>query len=57
VYPGGAVRTAASNLNVVAGQTVPNLVTVAVGAGNRVTLYNAAGTIDLVADLSGYFNG
>jgi len=42
---------------VVAGQTVPNLVTVAVGAGNRVTLYNAAGTIDLVADLSGYFNG
>ncbi len=57
VYPGGTTRPEASNLNVVAGQTVPNLVTVAVGAGNRVNLYNASGTIDLVADLAGYYTG
>ncbi len=55
VYPGGTTRPGASNLNVVAGQTIPNLVTVALGAGNRVTLYNSAGTIDLIADLAGYY--
>ncbi len=55
VYPGGTARPGASNLNVVAGQTIPNLVTVALGAGNRVTLYNASGTIDLIADLAGYY--
>jgi hypothetical protein len=55
VYPGGAARPVASNLNVVAGQTIANQVTVALGSGNRVTFYNNAGTIDLVADLSGYY--
>jgi hypothetical protein len=55
VYPAGTTRPSASNLNVVAGQTIPNLVTVAVGAGNKVTLYNNAGTIDLIADLAGYY--
>ncbi|MFL6166881.1 MAG: hypothetical protein ACJ710_11380, partial [Ornithinibacter sp.] len=55
VYPGGTARPGASTLNVVAGQTVANLVTVALGAGNRVTLYNSAGTVDLVADLAGYY--
>jgi len=57
VYAGGTSRPGASNLNVVAGQTVANLVTVAVGAGNRVTLFNASGSIDLLADLSGYYTG
>ncbi|WP_207025404.1 hypothetical protein, partial [Phycicoccus sp. DTK01] len=55
VYPGGTTRPGASNLNVAAGQTVANLVTVAVGPGNKVTLYNNAGSIDLVADLAGYY--
>jgi hypothetical protein len=55
VYPGGTTRPGSSNLNVVAGQTIANQVTVALGSGNRVTLYNNAGTIDLVADLSGYY--
>ena len=55
VYPGGTARPGASNLNVVAGQTIANHVTVALGSGNRVTLYNYAGTIDLVVDLSGYY--
>ena len=53
--PRTTARPGASNLNVVAGQTIANQVTVAVGSGNRVALYNNSGTIDLIADLSGYF--
>ncbi|MEU8764806.1 hypothetical protein, partial [Streptomyces sp. NPDC048659] len=54
VYPYGTPRTAASNLNFVAGQTVPNLVVVPVKDG-KVTFYNRAGTVDLLADVAGYF--
>jgi hypothetical protein len=55
VYPGGTGRPAASNLNFVAGQTIPNLVLVPLGPGNRVTFYNSAGTVNVVGDLVGYF--
>ncbi|HRE02935.1 MAG TPA: hypothetical protein PLV68_16665, partial [Ilumatobacteraceae bacterium] len=51
----GGTRPVASNLNVVAGQTVPNLVIVPVGANGRVSLYNQQGTVDLVADVQGWF--
>jgi Tol biopolymer transport system component len=56
VYPasGGAVPET-SNLNVRAGQTTPNLVTVAVGEGGVVNLRNAAGSVNLIADLAGYY--
>ncbi|MER8047627.1 FlgD immunoglobulin-like domain containing protein [Streptomyces sp. NPDC094032] len=53
-YPYGTTRTAASNLNVPAGSIVSNLVVVPVKDG-KVTLYNHAGTTDLVADVQGYF--
>lgn len=47
-----------SNVNFVAGQTVPNLVTVKVGTGGRVTLVNgSAGTVQMIADVSGYYLG
>ncbi|MDH6137630.1 hypothetical protein P3T37_007063, partial [Kitasatospora sp. MAA4] len=39
-----------------AGQTVPNLVTVPVGADGKVDFYNFAGTTDVVADIFGYFS-
>ncbi len=55
VFPTGAARPTASNLNVVAGQTVPNLVIATVGTGGTVQLYNFAGTLDLVADVTGWF--
>ena len=55
VYPAGSARPGVSNLNVRPGVTVPNLVTVALGAGNAVTLYSSAGSLDLLADLAGYF--
>ncbi|MFE9848297.1 peptidoglycan recognition protein [Streptomyces sp. NPDC005576] len=54
VYPDGTTRTSASNLNVVEGQTVPNLVIVPVVNG-KVSFYNNAGSVDLVADITGYF--
>jgi hypothetical protein len=55
VYPtGGAVPTA-SNLNWVAGETVPNLVSVGLGTAGSVTIFNGLGTADAVVDLEGYF--
>ena len=55
VYPAGGARPLASNLNWVAGETVPNLVVVPVGSGGEVTFYNYAGSTDVIADLEGYF--
>jgi len=55
VYPDGVAPPSASNLNFTAGQTVPNLVMVPVHDG-KVDFYNAAsGTVNVVADLAGFF--
>ncbi|MEV6729594.1 MULTISPECIES: hypothetical protein [unclassified Streptomyces] len=43
-----------SNLNYRAGQTVSNLVVVPVVDG-RVTFFNNAGSVDVIADLNGFF--
>ncbi|WP_189887265.1 FlgD immunoglobulin-like domain containing protein [Streptomyces xantholiticus] len=56
VYPNGTTRTSASNLNLVAGQTAPNLVVVPVVNG-KVSFYNNAGSVNLVADVAGYYTG
>lgn len=53
-YPCESGRPNASNLNFVAGQTVPNLVTVAVGSDRRVCLYTS-GPAHLLADLAGWY--
>ncbi|WP_405011919.1 N-acetylmuramoyl-L-alanine amidase [Kitasatospora sp. NBC_01539] len=54
VYPDGQPRPNASNLNFTAGQIVPNLVVVPVVNG-RVDLYNRYGSVDLLADVAGYY--
>jgi hypothetical protein len=54
VYPDGVAQPTASNLNFVAGQTVPNLVEVKLGADGTVDFYNAAGTVDVIADVAGW---
>jgi hypothetical protein len=55
VYGQGSLPTV-SNLNFVAGQTVPNLVMVPVSDTGTVKLFNgSAGTIDLLADVAGYY--
>ncbi|MHB1854596.1 MAG: G1 family glutamic endopeptidase [Acidimicrobiales bacterium] len=55
VYPAGATRPVVSSLDWSAGQSVPNLVMVAVGSNGQVSFYNHAGRADLVVDLEGYF--
>jgi alpha-tubulin suppressor-like RCC1 family protein len=55
VWPTGTKRPTASNLNFIAGQTVPNLVVAKVGAGGRIDIYNHAGSVDVLADVAGYF--
>ncbi|HZE17911.1 MAG TPA: hypothetical protein VE197_20675, partial [Mycobacterium sp.] len=54
VYPDGSPRPVASDLNFTAGEVIPNLVIVPVTDG-KVDFYNHSGTVDLVADLAGYF--
>ena len=56
-FPSGQPVPLASNLNFGPGQTIPNLVTVQLGSGGKVTLRNnsAAGTVHLVADVAGYY--
>jgi hypothetical protein len=54
LYPTGTTRPVASNLNFVAGQTVPNLVMVRVADG-KVTIYNNLGSTNVIADIQGWY--
>lgn len=56
VFPAGSERPTASNLNVLPGQTVPNLVVAKVGVDGKVTLFNSHGSTHLIADVTGWFN-
>jgi hypothetical protein len=55
VYPDGTSPPLASNLNFVAGETVPNLVAVKLGSDGRIAFFNRIGSTHLVVDVSGYF--
>jgi hypothetical protein len=56
VWPTGASRPTASNLNFAPGQTVPNRVIVPVSSpGGQVSIFNPAGNVDVVVDVGGYF--
>ncbi len=55
-FPTGESRPGASNLNFTANQTVPNLVVAKVGAGGKVSLYNALGTVHVIADVAGWYD-
>ncbi len=55
VWPSGQTRPKASTLNVTfAGQNIPNLVIVPLGANGKVSFYTQAGT-HLLADVAGWF--
>ena len=55
-WPSGASRPNASNVNFLAGQTIPNLVIVALGqVDGLISLYNGPGSTDVVVDVVGYF--
>jgi hypothetical protein len=55
VYPSGVTRPLASSLNFVAGWTGANSVTVAVGTGGKVNIFNNAGSTDVIADVDGFY--
>jgi PKD repeat protein len=55
VFAHGATVNGTSTVNFVAGQTVPNPTIVALGTGGAVDLSVVGGPVDLVADVTGYF--
>ena len=61
VWPGDQSQPTVSNINTVAGTTVPNLVVVRLpvtgSATGSINLYNAAGDTHLVVDVLGYYTG
>jgi hypothetical protein len=56
VFPAGVAMPVASNLNWVPGQTVPNLVEVALSSAGQVTVYNSAGSVDVIFDVAGFYS-
>ena len=55
IYPSDAARPLASDLNWAAGQTLPNLVIARLGADGAITVYNFAGSADVVIDVFGWY--
>jgi hypothetical protein len=57
VYPTGAQRPTASNLNFVAHQSTANVVVVPVGRDGRIDVYNPSGSTDVRVDVVGFLDG
>jgi hypothetical protein len=55
VWPAGDARPLASSLNWQAGWSIPNTLTVKLGAGGAISVFNLAGRADVVLDVVGYF--
>ena len=55
VWPSGAARPVASNLNFATGQTIANAVVVGVGANGRLSVYNSSAATNLVVDVAGWY--
>ncbi|MFN8037901.1 MAG: FG-GAP-like repeat-containing protein [Acidimicrobiales bacterium] len=56
VWPTGTPRPTASNLNWAAGQTIANAVTVKVGAGGAVSVFNPSGSTQVIVDVVGWYD-
>jgi len=55
VWPADVSQPLASNLNFTPGEDIPNLVTVKLSASGQVKIYNNAGSVDVVADVVGWY--
>jgi hypothetical protein len=55
VFPAGTSRPLASNLNFPAHVVLANAVTTQLSAGGAASIYNALGTVNVLADVEGYF--
>ena len=53
-FPTGTPRSMTSVLNVTPGSDIANTITVPLGTGGALDLYNNAGSVHLVADVTGY---
>jgi hypothetical protein len=52
--PTGTTRSTTSVLNPAGADAIANTITIALGTGGKIDLYNLAGTVDLIADVNGY---
>ncbi len=55
LYPGGAERPTASNLNYEPGQVVPNAFTVGLGSDGTFQIYSSS-TLEFIVDVTGYYS-
>ena len=55
VWPDGGSRPVASDLNFVAGQTVPNLVIVKLSASGKIDIGNDFGSTHVIVDVVGWY--
>ena len=55
VWPTAEPRPLASSLNWTTADARPNGVTAPIGAGGKVSFYNLTGTVDVLADVAGYY--
>jgi hypothetical protein len=56
IWPAGQAKPLASSLNFVNGQIIANAVTVKLGAGGQISIFNFSGNVDVVVDVVGYFS-
>jgi serine protease len=55
VFPAGITMPTVSNLNFASGETVANLVTVPLSSSGMVSIYNHAGSTNVVVDVEGFY--
>jgi YVTN family beta-propeller protein len=55
IYPDTMTQPRTSNLNFSAGETIPNLVIAPVSIDGTISIFNDDGSVNLVADLTGYY--
>ncbi len=55
LWPESEAQPPTANLNFLANQTVPNLVVVKVGPDGKVSIFNGAGTTNVIGDVFGWF--
>ncbi len=55
VFPEGSAMPTVSNLNFTAGEILANLVTVPLSASGGISIFNPAGSTDILVDVEGYY--
>ena len=56
-FPSDYAQPLASDVNVAAGRTVPNLAVVKLSHDGSITIFNSSGTVDVIVDVMGWFAG